>query len=266
MDVVEALAGQRASRPVLVDVREDRERAHGFAPGSRHLPLGQLKQRLGELPSDRPVAFICQSGRRSAMAATAARRVEKEQGARGIFRSLNDKLMTLPDTVEVWPGHLGGSLCGGPGMDLKVSSTIGFERAGQPLLQIRDEDEFVERTTSALGPQPPNFQSIVALNRGPLVADTVDPGPLAPRQLLQAQAAGALVVDVRTERQFDEAHIPAPCASPRGGRDSAPSSVGWPAPLSRASSWAATTRTRSRPRSSPPPGVCARSPAPSKAA
>jgi rhodanese-related sulfurtransferase len=74
MDVAEAQAGQQAGRLILVDVREDGERARGFAPGSRHLPLGQLKQRLGELPADRPVAFICQSGRRSAMAATAARR------------------------------------------------------------------------------------------------------------------------------------------------------------------------------------------------
>jgi rhodanese-related sulfurtransferase len=74
MDVVEALAGHRAGRLVLVDVREDSERARGFVPGSRHLPLLQVKQHLAELPSDRPVAFICQSGRRSAMAATAARR------------------------------------------------------------------------------------------------------------------------------------------------------------------------------------------------
>ncbi len=74
MDVVEALTSQEAGRLVLVDVREDSERTRGFAPGSRHLPLGQLKERLGELPTDRPVAFICQSGRRSAMAVTAARR------------------------------------------------------------------------------------------------------------------------------------------------------------------------------------------------
>ena len=78
MDVVDALAGHEAGRLVLVDVREDSERARGFAPGSRHLPLGELKQRLGELPSDRPVAFICQSGRRSAMAATAALRAGLE--------------------------------------------------------------------------------------------------------------------------------------------------------------------------------------------
>ena len=134
--------------------------------------------------------------------------VEKEEGARGIFHSLNDKLMALPDIVEVWPGHLGGSMCGGPGMDLKVSSTIGYERANQDLLQVTDEDEFVERTTSTLGPQPPNFQRIVALNRGSLVEESVDAHPLSPRQVEQARQDGALVVDVRTELQFDEAHIP----------------------------------------------------------
>ena len=134
--------------------------------------------------------------------------VDKVEGARGIFHSLNDKLMSLPDTVEVWPGHLGGSLCGGPGMDLKVASTIGFERANQDLLQVTDEDEFVEKTTSTLGPQPPNFKNIVALNRGPLVKETVEAHPLSPHQVQQIQADGALVVDVRTELQFDEAHIP----------------------------------------------------------
>jgi hydroxyacylglutathione hydrolase len=134
--------------------------------------------------------------------------VDKQEGARGIFHSLNDGLLTLPDTCEVWPGHLGGSLCGGPGMNLKVSSTIGFERANQPLLQVTDEDEFVERTTARLGPQPPNFENIVALNRGPLVKDTADAHPLTPRQVQQAERSGALVVDVRTELQFDDAHIP----------------------------------------------------------
>jgi hydroxyacylglutathione hydrolase len=134
--------------------------------------------------------------------------VEKEDGARGIFRSLHAQLLALPDTCEVWPGHLGGSLCGGPGMDLKVSSTIGFERAGQPLLGLDDEDEFVRRALATLGPQPPNFQRIVAINRGPLLKEGVDAHPLTPRQIQQAQADGALVVDVRTELQFDEAHIP----------------------------------------------------------
>jgi rhodanese-related sulfurtransferase len=142
--------------------------------------------------------------------------VDKAEGARGIFRSLREKLLTLPDTCEVWPGHLGGSLCGGPGMDLKVSSTIGFERAGQELLQVGDEDEFVAETTAALPPQPPNFQNIVAINRGPLLRDSVEVHPLTPRQVATEQRAGALVVDVRTDLQYDEAHIPEALCIPAG--------------------------------------------------
>jgi hydroxyacylglutathione hydrolase len=134
--------------------------------------------------------------------------VEMEEGARGIFRSLRQRLLTLPDTCEVWPGHLGGSLCGGPGMDMKTSSTIGYERAHSQLLGIEAEDEFVRRTTTSLRPQPPNFKTIVTRNRGPLAVESVEAHPLTPRQVEQARRDGALVVDVRTELQFDEAHIP----------------------------------------------------------
>jgi len=133
--------------------------------------------------------------------------VDKKEGAQGIFRSLQEKLLALPDACEVWPGHLGGSLCGGPGMDMKVSSTIGYEREHQVLLRISDEREFVATTTASLGPQPPNFENIVEFNRGPLVRESIEPQPLAPRQVEQQQDNGALVVDVRTELQFDEAHI-----------------------------------------------------------
>src|SRR4051812_11380656 len=92
--------------------------------------------------------------------------VEKEEGARGIFHSLHDRLLALPDEVEVWPAHLGGSMCGGPGMDMKVSSTIGFERRHNSLLAEESEDRFVELALAGLGPQPPNFQRIVEINRG----------------------------------------------------------------------------------------------------
>jgi hydroxyacylglutathione hydrolase len=134
--------------------------------------------------------------------------IEKEEGARGIFRSLHERLLSLPPEVELWPGHLGGSMCGGPGMDLKVSSTIGFERTHNPTLAIRDEDAFVEAALATLGPQPPNFRNIVAVNRGPLLQDGAATHPLTPRQLERRRADGALLVDVRTELQFDDAHIP----------------------------------------------------------
>jgi hydroxyacylglutathione hydrolase len=133
--------------------------------------------------------------------------IEKSEGARGIFRSLHEKLLTLADEVEVWPGHLGGSMCGGPGMDMKVSSTIGYEKAHNRTLAISDVEDFVAESLAKLGPQPPNFQAIVELNKGPLQTEGVEVMPLAPRQVEQKRAAGALLVDVRTDQQFDDAHI-----------------------------------------------------------
>jgi hydroxyacylglutathione hydrolase len=134
--------------------------------------------------------------------------VDRDEGARGIFRSLHEKLLALPPEAEVWPGHLGGSLCGGPGMDMKVSSTIGYERRHNDLLAEEDEDTFVERALANIGPQPPNFQAVVDANRGPLVTAGVELLPLAPRQVEVKRSEGALVVDVRTDLQFDGAHIP----------------------------------------------------------
>jgi hydroxyacylglutathione hydrolase len=134
--------------------------------------------------------------------------VDPEEGAHGMFHTLHDRLLALPDECEVWPGHLGGSLCGGPGMDMKVSSTIGYERRHNDLLAVRDEDEFVAQATAGLAPQPPNFKAIVAINRGPLVTEGPQILPLTPRQVEQKARDGALIVDVRTDLQFDDAHIP----------------------------------------------------------
>jgi glyoxylase-like metal-dependent hydrolase (beta-lactamase superfamily II)/rhodanese-related sulfurtransferase len=134
--------------------------------------------------------------------------IEPREGAEGIYASLHEKLLTLPDTCELWPGHLGGSMCGGPGMDIKVSSTIGFERRHNPALAIADREGFVDDAVSKLGPQPPNFEAIVALNRGPLKSDVAEVLSLTPRQVEQKLAEGALLVDVRTDHQFDDAHIP----------------------------------------------------------
>jgi hydroxyacylglutathione hydrolase len=140
--------------------------------------------------------------------------IEKSEGARGIFRSLRTQLLSLPEHVEIWPGHLGGSMCGGPGMDMKISSTIGFERAHNAKLAIEDEAAFVEEALAGLGPQPPNFQAIVELNKGPLLTNGVELMPLAPRQVEHQRSEGALVVDVRTDQQFDDAHIPGAIAIP----------------------------------------------------
>jgi hydroxyacylglutathione hydrolase len=133
--------------------------------------------------------------------------VEPREGAADMFRSLHQRLLQLDDDVEVWPGHLGGSLCGGSSLDLKTSSTIGFERRHNRALGIAEEAAFVEDAVSSLGDRPPNVERIVSLNRGPLVEGFGTPAPLTPHQVEEAVVAGAVVIDGRTNEQFDEAHI-----------------------------------------------------------
>jgi hydroxyacylglutathione hydrolase len=133
--------------------------------------------------------------------------VEPRDGAAEIFHSLHDRLLALSDEVEVWPGHLGGSLCGSSGIDLKTSSTIGFERRHNRGLGFDDEAQFVEDAVSTLGERPPNVEHIVALNRGPLIEAIGAPVRLTPRRFEAAIAEGAIAVDSRTNEQFDEAHV-----------------------------------------------------------
>ena len=133
--------------------------------------------------------------------------IEPSEGAAEMFRSLRERLLTLGDEVEVWPAHLGGSLCGGSAIDLKTSSTIGFERRHNPALGFEDEDDFVASALASLPDRPPNVEQIVALNRGLFVEDFGAPAAMTPHEVEQAVAAGAVVIDGRTNDQFDEAHI-----------------------------------------------------------
>jgi glyoxylase-like metal-dependent hydrolase (beta-lactamase superfamily II)/rhodanese-related sulfurtransferase len=134
--------------------------------------------------------------------------VEPREGAADMYRSLHRRLLSLGDEVEIWPGHLGGSLCGGSAIDLKTSSTIGFERRNNPALQIEDEAEFVESAVGSLGDKPPNVERIVDLNRGALIDDFGTPAPMTPHEVEECVAAGAAVIDGRTNEEFDESHIP----------------------------------------------------------
>ena len=133
--------------------------------------------------------------------------VEPREGAQAMYRSLRERLLALDDEVEVWPGHLGGSLCGGSGLDLKTSSTIGFERRHNRALGFADEAEFVADAVASLSDKPPNVERIVNLNRGPLVEHFGTPQAMTPHEVEEAVAGGACVIDGRTNEEFDESHI-----------------------------------------------------------
>jgi glyoxylase-like metal-dependent hydrolase (beta-lactamase superfamily II) len=76
--------------------------------------------------------------------------------AEQLFDSLHEKLLMLPDHIEVFPAHFGGAACG-KGLSGKPGSTIGFERRFNPALQLTSKPEFVRFVLTDLPPQPPAF-------------------------------------------------------------------------------------------------------------
>jgi hydroxyacylglutathione hydrolase len=125
--------------------------------------------------------------------------VGAKEGAEGLFHSLR-RLLELPDGVEVFPGHVAGSLCG-RAMSSKASSTIGFERRFNPALLIEDEASFVSESAGIAAPKPPNMARLVELNRGPLVGAAADVAELP------VPPPGAAVLDVRPAPDFFEGHL-----------------------------------------------------------
>jgi len=133
--------------------------------------------------------------------------VEARDGAEGLFHSLR-KLVELGDGVEVFPGHVAGSLCGAA-MSSKASTTIGFERRFNHVLAEPHAD-FMARATGPQPPRPPNMERIVELNRGAFVG-AQPPLPHA------ADAGDAVVLDVRSAAEFALGHRPGAVNVPVSG-------------------------------------------------
>lgn len=131
--------------------------------------------------------------------------VDAEVGARDLRQTVT-RLLDLGDSVEVWPGHVGGSLCGGAGLSGKTSSTIGYERAHNPLLGAAQET-FVASLTENLPPRPPNLSRIVELNRASSASGPATVAPLDAEGLAATLERGAQVLDGRSAEDFDRGHL-----------------------------------------------------------
>jgi hydroxyacylglutathione hydrolase len=86
-----------------------------------------------------------------------------DQMARTLYRSLNDRLLSLPDHLLLYPAHYSGSVCG-RGLSANPASTIGFERRHNKALQFDSEDAFADALVNDL-PPPPRQTEILAANR-----------------------------------------------------------------------------------------------------
>lgn len=127
--------------------------------------------------------------------------------ARAQYRSLQ-RLMALPDDVEVWPTHGAGSFCSAP-PGAERTSTIGRERATNPLLRAEGEDEFVQGLLGSLGTFPAYFLRLPQINRrGPRLYDGAPvPPALTVPQVNALLQTGAQIVDVRSVPDYAAGHL-----------------------------------------------------------
>jgi glyoxylase-like metal-dependent hydrolase (beta-lactamase superfamily II) len=87
-----------------------------------------------------------------------------EDMARTLYRSIREKLLTLPDHVVLYPAHYSGSVCG-RGLSSNPISSIGFERAHNAALRFTSEDAFVLALVQDIPPAPERQADILASNR-----------------------------------------------------------------------------------------------------
>jgi hydroxyacylglutathione hydrolase len=198
-----------------VHIHSAAEPEYPFEPlaDGQEVSLGEVAIRVMHTPGHRPehCCFAVIDGSRgdepwlvitgdSLLIGDAARpdlAVQAVEGATSLYGSLQ-RLLELPDGVELFPGHVAGSLCGA-GMSSKASSTIGFERRFNHALNV-DQDEFVQERANSSTPRPPNMERIVELNRAPFV------GAQPPLGTVDSQDEGS-VVDVRRPREFVAGHV-----------------------------------------------------------
>ncbi|GAA0255375.1 MBL fold metallo-hydrolase [Saccharothrix mutabilis subsp. mutabilis] len=134
-----------------------------------------------------------------------------ENLARAQHASLR-RLSALPDEVRVWPTHGGGSFCAAPRTGDRTS-TIGHEKATNPLLRLADEDEFVAALLGPLGSYPTYFRWLGEANRrGPALLRSPALRPV--RDVRALVDDGAQVVDVRPVDRYAAGHIPGSLSIP----------------------------------------------------
>ena len=211
--------------PVSIHPAAEATYPHDSLEGDAEISLGEVVLRCIHTPGHRPehCCFAVVDGSRardpwlvltgdSLFVGDAARpdlAVEARAGAEGLFHSLR-RLIELGDGVEVYPGHVAGSLCG-KAMSSKASTTIGFERRFNHVFASDDVAAFVAESSGISAPRPPNMERIVELNRGPFVGAQPDPLelPLPPDDVQ--------IVDVRPLDVFAEGHHPGAISVPISG-------------------------------------------------
>lgn len=158
--------------------------------------------------------FVGDVGRPDLLEEAAGFTGTKESGARMQFHTV-ERFKALPDYLQVWPAHGAGSACG-KALGAIPSSTLGYEKLFNPAFQFKDEHKFVNWLLSGQ-PEPPRyFARMKHVNKvGPaLLSELAIPVAVDRAEIDAALAAGALVIDLRSQDEFIAGHVPGSLSVP----------------------------------------------------
>jgi hydroxyacylglutathione hydrolase len=161
---------------------------------------------MGALTGD--FLFVGDVGRPDLLERAARIHGTMEVGARQLFRSLQ-QFRTLPEYLQIWPGHGAGSACG-KALGAVPQSTLGYEKRFNWAFSVTDEADFV-RAVLAGQPEPPRyFAEMKRINRSgpPVLGERSRPVRLGPETLAAALDSGGPIVDTREVGEFGRRSIP----------------------------------------------------------
>ncbi len=129
-------------------------------------------------------------------------------GARQQFHNLQ-RLQTMPDYLQIWPGHGAGSTCG-KDLGAMPSTTLGYEKLFNPAFQLSDDAEFVSWLLTDQPEAPRYFAHMKQLNKAgaPLLADLPEPMHIHNKAALDKILQMFLIFDTGSVEQFAARHIP----------------------------------------------------------
>jgi glyoxylase-like metal-dependent hydrolase (beta-lactamase superfamily II)/rhodanese-related sulfurtransferase len=202
---------------VVVPANPADPRASGIRAG-RTIGLGSLELLALAAPGHRPehLAYLARRDGRpwlllsgdSLLVGDVARpdlAVQADEGAAAMWETLR-RFDELEDAVELWPAHVGGSLCAGRSASERTSSTLGAERGANPMLGYGAVAAFSAELRRCIPARPPRTEHVVELNR----RGVEDPGPIRELDAACLACIGVdrlCMIDVRDAESFDAGHL-----------------------------------------------------------
>ncbi len=167
--------------------------------GTAELPAGAL---TGDF------IFVGDVGRPDLLESAAGISNTKRAAAQDLFRSLQ-RFKSLPDYLQLWPGHGAGSACG-KALGAMPQSTLGYERLFNWGLAESHEEKFTQQVLTGQPDPPAYFAVMKRINRdGPAARRLATPERITARDIADRLAEGAPVIDTRPATDFAEGHASA---------------------------------------------------------